>query len=141
MEHPEPEDKQRDEVIAPAVVDLLKLPNMPKENFSTDVKKNLRRVRDLIKTNKLAGSCAQALLDAYQLQQWAVYTLNQLGIEPRSAGVLIEYVKLHALTPFQEEAMRNSLRDRTLPYVADRILEHLKNKIEDKKKEKLSDEH
>ena len=93
----------------------------------------MKRIVELIKVNKDARGCAQALLDAYQLQQWAAYALHKLGIDGRSAGILLEYVKLRALDSFREEPMRDSLRDQTLPFVAERILEHLKDKTEESK--------
>ncbi len=134
MEPSDHKEESSDEVIAPAEVDLLELPDLPKGHIPKGVRQNMRQVRDLMKTNKLAHACAQALLDAYHLQQWAAYAMSRLGIDERSNGILIEYVKLKALIPFQEEAMRDSIRDRSLPFVADRILEHMKQRMQERKK-------
>ena len=54
----------------------------------------------------------------------------------------IEYVKIFAIQVFREEPLRDSLRDDTLPFVSERMLEHAKNltREEAKKKKKEAEE-
>ncbi len=114
--------------------DLLKLPELPKD-ASKELKQAVRRSRDLMKVNKEVRSCVQTLLDGYQLQQWAVHALKQLKLDKQAEDVLIEYIKLKALYPFKEEMLRDQLRDVTLPFMSDRVLEHVKEQTQNPKED------
>ena len=114
--------------------DLLKLPELP-NNVSKATKQAIRRVRDLIKVNKEVCGCAQTLLDGYQLQQWAVHALKQLKLDKKTEEMVLLYIKLKSLRPFKEEPLRNQLRDVTLPFMSDRILEHVKKQTQSPKED------
>ncbi len=131
MESPKPEEVD-DSELGPPTVDLLVMPDMLGDDFPKEVKQAFRKVRDLLKSNKDALSAAQVLLDAYQLQQWAMYAMTKLGVEHQTMTMTLEYVKLKALSPFKEEPLRSSLRDGTLPFLSTRMLEHAKMREEDK---------
>lgn len=135
MEPSDHKEESSDEVVAPAEIDLLELPSLPTGHFPKEVRQNMRRTRDLMKANKMARGCAQALLDAYQLQQWAAYAMSRINVDERSGSILLEYVKLKAMMPFQETSMRDSIRDRSLPFISDRILEHMNQRIQERKQE------